>query len=104
MKATKKKAAKGKPPLTAKDLPDAPLGKPTDSRCSCYFGVVCEDHHDKPWEHDDCHGAGDPCPRRNCPYRNNPDAVFAMIHCELRPGKRKPPVRKTELPDKRIIH
>jgi hypothetical protein len=33
------------------------------------------------------------CRRRNCPYRDDPDAIFAMIHCELQPGKRKPPVQ-----------
>jgi hypothetical protein len=32
-------AAKEKAPLTAKDLPDAPMGLPTDPRCICYFGV-----------------------------------------------------------------
>jgi hypothetical protein len=86
-------AAKEKAPLTAKDLPDAPMGRPTDPRCICYFGVVCEDHHDKPWEHDNCGGAGDPCPRPDCPYSDDPDAVFATVHCRVQPGKKKAPVK-----------
>jgi hypothetical protein len=40
MKARKKKAPTRK---------DAPLGQPTDPRCICHFGIVCELHHDKPW-------------------------------------------------------
>lgn len=32
---------------------------------------VCEEHHDKPFEHDDCGGAGDPCPECNDP--DNPE-------------------------------
>jgi hypothetical protein len=88
MKATKKKAAKGKPLLTAKNWPDAPEGIPTDPRCVCWFGTVCEDHHDKPWEHDDCHGAGDPCPRRNCPYRDDRHSVSAMAYRHVQPGKK----------------
>ena len=39
----------------------------TDSRCICWFGYVCEDHPDKPWEHDDCHAARDPCTRPDFP-------------------------------------
>jgi hypothetical protein len=54
--------------LTAKDWPDAPMGQQTDPRYICWFGYVCEDHLDKPWEHDGCGGAGDPCPRPDCPY------------------------------------
>src|SRR5262245_62339909 len=65
-------SAKEKPPLTAKDWPDAPEGIATDQRCVCFFGVVCEDHPDKPWEHDNCHAAGDPCPRPECPYKDDP--------------------------------
>src|SRR5215470_2180381 len=83
------------PPLTAKDWPDAPEGIATDSRCICWFGYVCEDHPNKPWEHNDCHAAGDPCPRPDCPYKDNSDAIFATVHCQVQPGKKKPPVRKT---------
>jgi hypothetical protein len=60
--------AKTKKALTAKDFPDALIGRPTDPRCVCFFGWVCELHHDKTWEHDDCGEAGDPCPREDCRY------------------------------------
>jgi hypothetical protein len=43
-----KRQEKKKPPLTAKDLPDAPIGQATDPQCVCFFGWVCEEHHDKP--------------------------------------------------------
>jgi hypothetical protein len=34
-----------------------------NSQCPICFGSgrVCEDHPDKPWEHDGCGGAGGPC-------------------------------------------
>ena len=44
-----KAGKKTKPPLTAKDWPDAPMGQATDPRCICWFGYVCEEHHDKTW-------------------------------------------------------
>ena len=40
---------------------------------------VCEDHPDKPWEHDDCGGAGLPC------VRNPEGAVdFVEVFAEAR--------------------
>jgi hypothetical protein len=34
-----------------------------DQTCPVCLGArwVCEDHRDKPWEHDGCGGAGAPC-------------------------------------------
>jgi hypothetical protein len=29
------------------------------------------------------------------------DSIFLKVHCKVQPGKRKPPVRKTELPERR---
>ena len=81
-------AKKEGPPLTAKDWPDAPEGIATDPRCVCWFGTVCEDYPDKPWEHDDCHAAGDLCPRTECPYKNDPDAIFASVHCQVKPPEK----------------
>jgi hypothetical protein len=45
------------------------------------FGWVCEDHSDKPWEHDDCGGAGAACV---C----NPAAAVAWreMYAEVRPS------------------
>jgi len=38
---------------------------------------ICEQHHDQPWPHDDCHGPGEPYPRCNGgdPPRVPPDFV-----------------------------
>lgn len=49
------------------------------------------------------------CQGRNCGNREactkpkcdkDPDSVFLPFHCQVQPGKRKPPVRKTTLPSK----
>jgi hypothetical protein len=78
--------AKREKELTRQDFPVA-TGQATHPKCICWFGWVCEYHRNQPWEHDGCGGAGAPCRRKNCPY-----------------NKRRPPVRITKLPDKRVIH
>jgi hypothetical protein len=57
-------------------------------------GWVCEDHPAKPFNHDDCGGAGSICTNPDCD--KDPEAVFPDIHCQVL-KKRKPPVRKTSL-------
>jgi hypothetical protein len=39
------------------------MGIPQRSNCPICDGSgwVCEDHPDKPWQHDACGGAGSPC-------------------------------------------
>jgi hypothetical protein len=51
----------------------------TCPRCENLFWI-CEQHPDRPWPHDDCHGPGDPCPRCNGgdPPRMPPDFVSLM--------------------------
>jgi hypothetical protein len=34
--------------------------------CSCAEGWVCEDHPDRPWQHDRCGGAGMLCQNPDC--------------------------------------
>jgi S1-C subfamily serine protease len=33
----------------------------------------------------------------------DPDSMFLSVHCEVQPGRRKPPVRKTQLPTSRAV-
>jgi hypothetical protein len=44
--------------------------------CPCNHGWMCEEHPDKPWEHDDCGGAGELC--KNSDFSKNPDSIFAL--------------------------
>ena len=46
--------------------------------CFCNHGWVCEEHPDKPWDHDNCGGAGQPCKNPDC--RKDPDTIFAAVH------------------------
>ena len=45
----------------------AAVGRPAASVCPRCQNLlwICEQHPDRPWPHDDCHGPGDPCPRCN---------------------------------------
>jgi hypothetical protein len=67
--------------------------KPT--KCPCLNGWVCEDHPNKPWNHKGCGAAGELCKNPQC--KKDPDSIFLSIDCEVQPGRRKPPVRKTSL-------
>jgi hypothetical protein len=58
------------------------------------FFFAIEHLPDKPVNHDGCGGAGGTCTNPDCD--KDPESVFSDIHCRV-VGKRKPPVRKTEL-------
>jgi hypothetical protein len=47
------------------------------AECACNHGWVCEDHQDKPWEHDGCGGAGDRCQNPDCD--KGPDSMFVEM-------------------------
>jgi hypothetical protein len=55
-------------------------------RCHCRDGWICEDHPDRPWQHDGCKGAGDLC--------RNPDCIPARVkRAELDDVREAPPAR-----------
>jgi len=56
---------------------------------------VCEDHPNKPWNHRGCEAAGELCKNPRCD--KDPDSIFLSVHCQVQPGRRQPPVRKTSL-------
>ena len=59
-------------------------GKPVkpEAECPCDHGVVCEQHPDKPFEHDDCPSEGTLCTNPNC--TKDPDSFFVAVHdCSL---------------------
>jgi hypothetical protein len=74
------------------------LGVTKKTKCWCFYGWVCEEHPDKAWRHDQCVAAGDLCKNPQC--KKIPDTIFLSVHYRVQPGKRKPPVRKTVLPNK----
>jgi hypothetical protein len=49
------------------------------TQCPCNHGWVCEDHPDKPWEHDGCGRAGDWCQNPDCD--KDPDSIFVEMCC-----------------------
>ena len=67
--------------------------KPT--KCPCFKGWVCEDHPNQSWGHKSCGGAGELC--RNPQCDKDPDSIFLSVHCQVQPGRRKPPIRKISL-------
>ena len=54
--------------------------------------VGCEDHPDRPWQHNDCGTAGDLCTNPQCD--KDADSIFLTVQCRVQPGRRKPPIRK----------
>jgi hypothetical protein len=69
--------------------------KNKEPKCWCFYGWICEDHPDKPWGHKECGAAADLCKNPQCVKIRTP--FFYQSTPIVQPGRRKPPVRKTEL-------
>jgi hypothetical protein len=48
------------------------------AECQCWSGWICEDHPDRPVDHDGCGGAGKRCDNPDCPWWKGPSPAALM--------------------------